>query len=113
MPHPSFPIVPLPVPGKGVAGVKSFATQDGASPYFPERNYTIAGVTKDSTGVALGSCTVRLFNTATNAHEQTTVSDASGNYRFIVDKTQAWYLEAYKAGAPDVAATSVNTVVGV
>lgn len=79
---------------------------------FPERNYTITGVTKDSSGVALGSCTVRLFNTATNLLEQTTVSDASGNYSFTVDKTQTYYEVSYKAGAPDVAGTTVNTLAG-
>lgn len=79
---------------------------------FPERNYIISGVTKDSTGAVLGSCTVKLFNTATNILEQTTVSDASGNYSFTVDKTQTYYEVSYKAGAPDVAGTTVNTLAG-
>lgn len=79
---------------------------------FQERNYTISGVTKDSTGAALGSCIVRLFNTDTNEVEQTTTSDASGNYSFIVDKTKGFYCVSYKTGSPDVAGTTVNTLAG-
>lgn len=85
---------------------------DGNQATFPERNYTISGVTKDATGAALGTCDVRLFNTATNVMEQITTSDASGNYAFVVDKTQTWFTVAYKVGAPDVAGTTVNTLVG-
>jgi hypothetical protein len=81
-------------------------------PYFPERNFTITGVTKDSTGAALGGCTLRLFNAASHVLAQTTISDASGNYSFVVDKTQTWYVVSYKGGAPDVAGTSVNTLAG-
>lgn len=83
------------------------------TPIFEERNFTIVGVTKDSTGAALGNCTVNLFSTATNTLAQTTISDASGNYSFVVDKTQLWYIVSYKAGAPDVAGTTVNTLAGV
>lgn len=85
---------------------------DENTPVFPERNYTISGVTKDSTGAALGACAVKLFYTATDILAQTTVSDASGNYSFTVDKTVSFYEVSYKAGAPDVAGTSVNTLVG-
>lgn len=92
------------VPGQPVA------FRDGASPIWPERNYTISGVTKDSGGTALGNCAVKLFNSATNALEQQTTSDASGNYSFQASKTAAWFVVAYKAGSPDVAGTTVNTV---
>lgn len=81
-------------------------------PIFEERNYTISGVTKDSNGAALGNCTVKLFNKATDGVSQTAVSDASGNYSFIVDKTMQWYIVAYLAGGPDVAGTTVNTLAG-
>ena len=83
-----------------------------ANPIFEERNYVLTDITKDSSGVALGLCTVHLFNAANNVLEQTTTSDASGNYSFIVDKTQFYYVRAYKSGAPDVAGTSVNTLAG-
>jgi len=100
------------VPGVPNSAQHPFEGFSDASPYFPERNFTITGVTRDATGAALGSCTVRLFNTATNGLEQTVISDASGNYAFVVDKTQAYYTVEYKAGAPDVRGTSNNTLAG-
>lgn len=108
------------MPGFGPGSVSGVPNAMGRSvrqfgevaPIFEERNYTIAGVTKDSTGVALGSCTVKLFSTATDTLEQTTTSDPGGNYSFVVDKTKVWYVVSYKTGAPDVAGTSVNTLAG-
>ncbi len=95
---------------KGIGSVRTFS--DGIIPYFPERNFTISGVTRDATGGALANCLVDLFNTATDVREQSTISDASGVYSFIVDKTQFWYVVAYLDGAPDLAGTSVNTLAG-
>lgn len=85
---------------------------DGTVPIFEERNYTIAGVTKDSGGVPLGFCLVKLFNSVTELKVAQTTSDAAGLFSFDVDKTQTWYLVAYKPGGTDVAGTSLNTVVG-
>ncbi len=79
---------------------------------FAERNYTISGVTKDSTGAALGTCIVKLFFTVSDVFSQQTTSDASGNYSFAVNKTATYYVVSYKAGAPDVAGTTVNTLAG-
>lgn len=99
------------VPGSSSPGVVVRSLRNVA-PVFHERNYTISGVTKDSSGSALSNCTVLLFNTTTNTLEQTSVSDASGNYSFVVDKTRTWYAVSYKAGSPDVAGTTVNTLAG-
>jgi hypothetical protein len=88
---------------RGLADVVSF---------FEERNYLVSGVTRNAAGVATGGCTVKLFNAATDLLTQTATSDASGNYSFAVDKTQVWYVVAYLAGSPDVAGTTVNTLVG-
>lgn len=76
-------------------------------------NVVISGVTKDSGGAALGGCTVKLFNRATDTKEQETVSDGSGNYAFTVDRTQTYYVVAYLPGSPDVAGTTVNTLAGI
>ena len=83
-----------------------------AAPIFEERNYTLTGVSRNATGVALGLCTVKLFNSATDSKEQTTTSDASGNYSFVVDKTQTYYTVEYLAGFPDVAGTGSNQLTG-
>ena len=103
----------------GINGVPNLAGSgavmnfmDGGAPVFEERNFVLADVTRDASGTPLGNCTVHLFNAATNALEQTTTSDASGNYSFTVDKTQLYYTREYKSGAPDVAGTSVNTLAG-
>lgn len=106
---PQGPIVTVPH-GKVFGLARLLA--DGNVPYFPERNFTITGVTKDSTGAALGSCVCDLINTATKLIEQTLTSDASGNYSFIVDKTQRYKVDSYKTGAPDVAGCTVNTLAG-
>jgi hypothetical protein len=76
--------------------------------------WLINGVTKDSTGSALGNCTVTLFKTVDNLPSAITVSDASGNYSFNIDgNSQARFAVSYKTGSPDVAGTTVNTLVPV
>lgn len=73
--------------------------------------WIISGVTKDSAGVALGSCEVHLFDTGTDAEVAQMTSDASGNYSFSVrGNSSTSYAVAYKAGSPDVAGTTVNTL---
>jgi hypothetical protein len=73
----------------------------------------ISGVTKDSTGAALASCTVQLFRTADDQLVQEFLSDGSGNYASSpVGLGQLYYAVAYKAGSPDVAGTTVNTLAG-
>lgn len=75
--------------------------------------YHLTGVTKSSTGAALGSVTVKLYRTSDDALIATTTSDGSGNYSFTLSNTTTqYYVVAYKAGSPDVAGTTVNTLVG-
>jgi hypothetical protein len=81
---------------------------------YPPTYFRITGTTKDSTGAALGTCVVDLFDTATDVRLDTTTSDASGVFEFrgAGQPPNAYYLVAYKAGSPDVAGTTVNTLVG-
>lgn len=72
----------------------------------------ISGVTKDSTGATLGGCTVKLFRTDNDTLYAQMISDASGNYSFSVPNDTTYYVVSYKAGAPDVAGTTVNTLTG-
>ena len=73
----------------------------------------VSGITKDATGAALGSCVVDLYRTTNDVFVKRTTSDATGAYAFDVAGTDGpFYVVAYKAGAPDVAGTSVNTLVG-
>ena len=78
---------------------------------YPPKAWTISGVTKDSTGAVLGSCQVIVFRTSDNTVIATTTSDANGNYSVNVGQSDH-YGVAYKAGSPDVAGTTVNTVRG-
>lgn len=90
-------------------GAKSFNEN---VPIFEERNYTITGVSRDATGIALGSCVVKLFNTTTDVLIQAQTSDASGNFSFTIDKNLICYLVCYKDGTP-VFGTSKNTLVAI
>lgn len=73
----------------------------------------ISGVTRDSAGAALAACTVKLFRTRDNVFVTQKISDESGNYSFDnVSVGEQFYTVAYKAGSPDVAGTSLNTLVG-
>lgn len=70
-------------------------------------------MTKDSAGAVLTSATVKLFRTTTDEKLLEVVSDAvTGVYEFNLNQSGwAHYVVVYKAGAPDVAGTSVNTLV--
>lgn len=82
-------------------------------PFSTYNNTRITGVTKDSTGASLGSCVVQLFRTSNDQLIEESTSDGSGNYSFAPTDYGPFYVVAYKAGAPDVAGTTVNTLVGV
>ena len=84
----------------------------GGAPIF-EASYRISGITKDSTGAPLAGCVVDLFDTATDAKLDSTTSGADGSYFFDTNQgVLPKYVVAYKAGAPDVAGTTVNVLVG-
>ena len=78
----------------------------------PATYLTISGITRDNTGAILGNCVVDLFDTLTDAIIERTTSDADGVYGFRYASTRSFYVVAYKAGSPDVAGTSVNTLTG-
>ena len=74
-------------------------------------SFSITGVTRDSTGAVLGSCEVHLFQTGFDIEIAQTTSDGSGNFTFIIGNNAGYfYIVAYKAGSPDVAGTTVNTL---
>lgn len=73
---------------------------------------TLAGVTRDSTGTAIGGVRMELFLTAGDVALATTTSDASGNFTFQNPGAGPFYLVAYKSGSPDLAGTTVNTLRG-
>jgi len=88
----------------------SFGKRRFRSPPFSQSSVFIAGVTRDSAGAALGGVTVQLFRTWDDIYIGETVSDGSGNYSIRASGSGTFYIVAYKAGAPDVAGTTVNTL---
>ena len=73
--------------------------------------FRITGSTLDSAGAALASCTVHLFEAATDTEVQETISNGSGVYTFNIGQNAGYfYVVAYKPGSPDVAGTTVNTL---
>lgn len=74
--------------------------------------YSITGVTRDSAGVALGSCVVELYRTDDTGLAGKVTSDGAGNYAFLGVGPGPFFAVAYKAGSPDIAGTTVNTLRG-
>jgi hypothetical protein len=72
----------------------------------------IKGVTKDSVGATIANAIVQGFVTSTDAYVGEVTSGEDGTYT-LGTETKAGvqhYLVAYKAGSPDVAGTTVNTL---
>ena len=86
---------------------KAFRSKTGA------KNLTMTGVSRDSAGAILGNCRVMIFTTGDNLFVMETTSDGSGNWSVTLNKSGPFFLVEYKAGAPDLAGTSVNTLVPV
>jgi hypothetical protein len=79
-------------------------------------NYVVSGITKDSTGTPVANCHVDVFRTLDDVLVGDGNSDANGAYSIPVnapDTGLKFYAIAYKAGAPDIAGITVNTLQGV
>lgn len=99
----------------GVAG-----TLWRATPALKPISYLITGVTRDSSGAALGSVILYAYESVTPIQNEPktrlvnmTTSDAtSGAYSMEVHSQPGcqFVLSAYKAGSPDVTGATVNTL---
>jgi hypothetical protein len=79
---------------------------------FGLANYIISGTTRDSTGAALGLCTVHLFRTSDDSEISQVNSTANGLFSVYVAAGVQYYIVAYLPGSPDVAGTTINTLTG-
>jgi len=86
------------------------AMLDTLGPGGSERRKTITGITRDSSGNALGGVTVMAFHTSDNRLDDTITSGPSGEFTCAVVDGDSYYILCYKPGAPDVYGTSINTV---
>jgi hypothetical protein len=69
------------------------------------------GLTRDSTGVILGTAVVQGFVTSNDKFIREVISDAGGYFELCSEYSATnHYLVAYKAGSPDQAGTTVNTL---
>lgn len=94
----------------GINGVQPLGTVIYRSTGVKKNNF-VTGVTRDSTGAAVGSCSLDLYMTGVDMLAQQTVSNASGNFTFSNPGSGPFYIVAYKVGAPDLAGTTVNTLI--
>lgn len=80
----------------------------------PPTYFRIAGITRDSTGAALGNCVVDMFRTSDGVKLYSVTSDANGVFEFLYggQPPNAYQLVAYKSGSPDVAGVTINTLTG-
>jgi len=83
------------------------------SPASDQGTMVISGVTRDGNGNPLGGCTVDLFDSAQDVKIATTTSDpVTGVYVFAsIAGGIKFYMVAYRKGSPDVAGTTLATVV--
>jgi hypothetical protein len=69
----------------------------------PTINTAIVGVTRDSVGVALGTCVTELLQSGGDILTQSTVSDGSGNFTFTNPGSGPFFIRSYKDGSPNLA----------
>jgi hypothetical protein len=74
----------------------------------------ISGTTRDSSSNPLGNCTIQVLSADGTIKAYSTTSDGSGAYEALIeDPTLSYKVDAYLAGSPDVAGTTINTLVAV
>lgn len=101
----------------GVTTNRDLSTPDLFEPYSCDGEGTqsknfLRGLCKDSTDTIVAGATVQAFVTATDAYAGEGVSLSDGTYYVGVEQSKGTphYLVAYKAGSPDIAGTTVNTL---
>jgi hypothetical protein len=71
----------------------------------------VMGQCLDSDSNPIASAIVEVFLSSDSSWQRETIADENGYYEAGTDKTgAAHYLVAYKAGSPDIAGTTVNTL---
>lgn len=86
---------------------------------MPTAVFKLTGVSKDSAGAVLSSCTMSLFRVDYDSGRNIvytflgqTISDASGNYSFNVNTNSNYRVTGDKGGGTPVAGITLNTLIG-
>lgn len=70
------------------------------------------GFSRDASGGVIAGVTVKCMLTATDTKQSEAVSDADGLFVVSTSEAGGHYLIFYKTGTPDIAGTTVNTLLG-
>ena len=75
--------------------------------------YTLSGVCRDINSTPVALAAVYVFDTATNTLQGSTTADSGGNYTVGLSIAGPLYAVAYHANAPDIAGTTLNTLMAI
>ena len=70
------------------------------------------GFSRDASGGVIAGVTVKCMLTATDTKQSEAVSDVNGLFVVSTAEAGGHYLIFYKTGTPDIAGTTVNTLLG-
>ena len=73
--------------------------------------FSITGVTRDSAGAPLATCTVHLYQTADDLRVGSTVSDSMGNYSFSLPQNSGFFYAVAVDPTGALAGVTPNTLI--
>jgi hypothetical protein len=76
-------------------------------------DYTLSGVCYDINGDTVASAVVKVFDTATDTLQGSDTADSVGAYTVSLTVQGPLYAVAYHANSPDIAGTTLNTLMAV
>lgn len=92
--------------------ITEYGRNNGPCPMFRrppmQATWKIIGVTRDSSGNPLGNCIVDLFIHGTNSYVGSTISDAGGNYLFVVPMNSPYWVRVTdQSSSPTIVGSSL------
>lgn len=75
--------------------------------------FTLSGVCRNINNVLVAAAVVKVFDTATDTLQTSVTADGLGNYVATLSIAGPLYAVAYHANSPDIAGTTLNTLMAV
>jgi hypothetical protein len=75
--------------------------------------YALSGVCLNINSVPVAGAVVKIFDTATDTLRATATADGAGNYASTLSMEGPLYAVAYHPNSPDIAGTTLNTLMAV